>query len=121
NPAKRDADAPRTMYPAKCATCEADIEVPFKPDASRPTFCKDCLKDYQRQQARIQQVQGARKEDSGRTASNSSVVVSQKTITMREATRMQPRNFRREKNERPRKQVNLAEVRSLIKESIDSK
>ena len=56
------ADDDRTMYPAKCATCEADIQVPFKPDASRPTFCKDCLKDYQRQQARVQQAKSAREE-----------------------------------------------------------
>jgi hypothetical protein len=39
---------------------------------------------------------------------------------MSEATRMQPRNFRRE-NIREKKPVDLAGVRSLIKESIDSK
>src|SRR3990172_4187469 len=46
----------RKMFPAVCATCEVDIRVPFKPDGTRPTFCKDCLKDFQRQQANVQQV-----------------------------------------------------------------
>jgi CxxC-x17-CxxC domain-containing protein len=117
-------DDNRTMYAAKCATCEADIQVPFKPDSSRPTFCKDCLKDYQRQQARVQQVKGTREEKPIRRASVSSRSEADRprqTLTMSEATRMQPRNFRRERIEKPRKQVDLAGVRSLIKESIDSK
>ena len=42
----------KVLYPAVCATCGIDIEVPFAPDASRPTFCKDCLRDYQRAIAR---------------------------------------------------------------------
>jgi len=115
----------RTMYPAKCATCETDIQVPFKPDASRPTFCKDCLKDYQRQQARVQQVRSARAEKPaepkkyGQNLSNS--YSPPRSISLRDAAKMQPRNFRRERIEKPRKQVDLAGVRSLIKESIDSK
>lgn len=114
-------DDSRTMYPAKCATCETDIQVPFKPDATRPTFCKDCLKDYQRQQARVQQAQGSKQESPARRSTRSEADRPRQTITMREATQMQPRNFRREKIEKPRKQVDLAGVRSLIKESIDSK
>jgi CxxC-x17-CxxC domain-containing protein len=124
-PAAQKADDPRTMYPAKCATCETDIQVPFKPDASRPTFCKDCLKDYQRQQARVQQARNARVEKPAQARPSEGKVSNSytppKSITMREATRMQPRNFRRVREEKPRKQVDLAGVRSLIKESIDSK
>jgi CxxC-x17-CxxC domain-containing protein len=44
----------KQMYEAVCTTCEEKIRVPFKPDASRPTFCKECLKDYQRARARVQ-------------------------------------------------------------------
>jgi len=110
------SDAPeRKIYPAKCATCEADIEVPFKPDGTRPTFCKECLKDYQRQQARVQQTREARgvQKSAGKPALR-------KTISMRDAVNMQPKNFRRE-NPRSRKKVDLEGVRSLIKESLDSK
>ncbi|TSA45856.1 DUF87 domain-containing protein [bacterium] len=112
------------LYPAKCATCETNIEVPFKPDGSRPTFCKDCLKDYQRQQARIQQAKlqtgqssppSVRRNNSGgRSAPNA------RPISLNQATRMAPRPFK-ENRERVKKQVNLTEVRALIKESLDSK
>lgn len=46
------APAAKEMYKAVCATCEENIEVPFKPDPSRPTFCRECLKDHQRLMAR---------------------------------------------------------------------
>ncbi|TXH02704.1 MAG: hypothetical protein E6R05_03735 [Candidatus Moraniibacteriota bacterium] len=45
----------KKMYPAVCATCGLAIEVPFEPDDSRPTFCKDCLRDYQRAVAKAKQ------------------------------------------------------------------
>jgi CxxC-x17-CxxC domain-containing protein len=45
----------RPLYEAVCDTCEEKIQVPFKPDPSRPTFCKECLKDYQRARARAQE------------------------------------------------------------------
>ena len=38
----------KPIFEALCATCEKLIQLPFHPDGSRPTFCKDCLKDYQR-------------------------------------------------------------------------
>lgn len=46
----------RPMFEALCATCEKLIQVPFKPDGTRPTFCKDCLKDYQRAVAKERMV-----------------------------------------------------------------
>ena len=124
SPISGSVPSDRQMHSAKCATCEVDIQVPFKPDSSRPTFCKDCLKDYQRQQARVQQTRSTREEKPverrpyEKNVSNS--YTPPKSITMRDATKMQPRNFRRE-NTREKKQVDLAGVRSLIKESIDSK
>lgn len=38
----------KVLFDAHCETCGDDIKVPFKPDGKRPTFCKDCLKDFQR-------------------------------------------------------------------------
>jgi CxxC-x17-CxxC domain-containing protein len=34
--------APRQMFPAKCATCGKDTEVPFEPHPGRPVYCADC-------------------------------------------------------------------------------
>lgn len=47
-PASTPSPEERPLFEALCATCEKLIQVPFEPDGSRPTFCKDCLKDYQR-------------------------------------------------------------------------
>lgn len=43
----------RKLYDAVCDTCGLKIQVPFKPDGKRPTFCKECLKEYQSMVAKI--------------------------------------------------------------------
>ncbi|MEI8343379.1 MAG: CxxC-x17-CxxC domain-containing protein [Candidatus Moraniibacteriota bacterium] len=42
----------RPKFEAICDMCGDHIQVPFQPDGSRPTFCKDCLKEYQRMTAK---------------------------------------------------------------------
>ncbi len=32
----------REMHTVACATCGKETEVPFKPDTSRPVYCRDC-------------------------------------------------------------------------------
>ena len=32
----------RQMYPAVCASCGQDCEVPFEPRQGRPVYCRDC-------------------------------------------------------------------------------
>ncbi len=32
----------REMYPAVCATCGKDTQVPFEPRNGRPVYCSDC-------------------------------------------------------------------------------
>ncbi|MCD6453209.1 MAG: zinc-ribbon domain containing protein [Dehalococcoidales bacterium] len=34
--------APRRMYPAICAACGKETEVPFEPREGRPVYCNDC-------------------------------------------------------------------------------
>ena len=38
------SSAPRQMYPAKCATCGKDTQVPFQPRNDRPVYCSDCYR-----------------------------------------------------------------------------
>lgn len=45
----------RQMYDAICAMCGLAIQVPFKPDGSRPVYCKECLKEVQRTKAKEQE------------------------------------------------------------------
>ncbi len=34
--------APRQMFPAVCAECNKETEVPFQPRQGRPVYCNDC-------------------------------------------------------------------------------
>ena len=36
--------APRQMFPAVCAECGQDTEVPFEPRDGRPVYCSDCYR-----------------------------------------------------------------------------
>ncbi|KKP64052.1 MAG: hypothetical protein UR60_C0030G0007 [Candidatus Moranbacteria bacterium GW2011_GWF2_34_56] len=61
----------KVLFDAECDTCGLEIKIPFKPDGERPTFCKDCLKDYQRAIARVQNEESEHKRriaESGRVS-----------------------------------------------------
>jgi CxxC-x17-CxxC domain-containing protein len=34
---------PRVMYPAICAACGKECEVPFEPRSGRPVYCDECF------------------------------------------------------------------------------
>jgi CxxC-x17-CxxC domain-containing protein len=34
----------RQMYPATCANCGQQTEVPFQPRGTRPVYCRDCYR-----------------------------------------------------------------------------
>ena len=36
--------APRQMFPAVCADCGKETEVPFQPRQDRPVYCSDCYR-----------------------------------------------------------------------------
>ena len=57
-PAPRDDMEERKTFPAICDTCGIEMRVPFEPDGKRPTFCKECLKDYQRAKMRAREMRG---------------------------------------------------------------
>lgn len=40
----RGADQDRPMFKATCASCGNGCEVPFKPNGSKPVYCRDCFK-----------------------------------------------------------------------------
>lgn len=33
----------RQMYPATCASCGVQTQVPFEPNGSKPVYCRDCF------------------------------------------------------------------------------
>lgn len=40
--------APRQMYPAVCANCGVQTEVPFQPSGDKPVYCRDCYQSMRR-------------------------------------------------------------------------
>ncbi|MBI2098771.1 MAG: hypothetical protein HYT49_03965 [Candidatus Wildermuthbacteria bacterium] len=36
----------REMFPAVCADCGKDTQVPFKPSGDRPVYCSDCYSKH---------------------------------------------------------------------------
>lgn len=45
------SDQPRTMYPAVCASCGVETEVPFQPRQGRPVYCNDCFRTVRADQS----------------------------------------------------------------------
>ena len=41
--AERMGARPRQMFPAVCAECGKDTEVPFEPREGRPVYCSECF------------------------------------------------------------------------------
>jgi CxxC-x17-CxxC domain-containing protein len=39
-----DQGAERQMFSTRCANCDRDCEVPFKPNGSKPVYCNECFK-----------------------------------------------------------------------------
>lgn len=116
----------KVLYPAVCATCGIDIEVPFAPDASRPTFCKDCLRDYQRAVARERNQLAAEsqqpapahreterrpREDRKRTSELRAYAPNEQPMKLSQAQHIEPKKF---KALRRKPDINVSAVRALI-------
>ena len=52
---------PVVMHEATCSRCGKNILVPFEPDATRPVYCKNCLKIVQQERAAQGPVQKPRR------------------------------------------------------------
>jgi len=50
---ERFDSGPREMHKATCAECKQECEVPFKPDGSRPVYCRECYQKHRPQRDRF--------------------------------------------------------------------
>jgi CxxC-x17-CxxC domain-containing protein len=39
-----DFGGEKKLHPATCSVCGAQCQVPFRPDGSRPIYCRDCFR-----------------------------------------------------------------------------
>jgi len=42
------------LYDANCSLCGKPVKIVFKPDGTRPVYCKSCLKKVKRSDAEVQ-------------------------------------------------------------------
>jgi len=117
----------KEMYETVCDTCEQKIYVPFKPDPSRPAFCKECLKDYQRAmaKARLQQQTNDNPQPEVQKIVKVKLAFEQKIehksyaptdrpMSLSQMTHIAPKKF---KPQRQKPNVNPEEVRNLIQKT----
>ena len=88
----------RTLYKTVCDTCEEDIWVPFLPDPSKPAFCKECLKDYQRLRERTKLEAEKRQEEEKKPVDSSPQIVARvskdRPITLSQIKHIGPKRFK---------------------------
>lgn len=137
---KEDSAEPpkKESFEAACDTCDEKITVPFKPDKNRPTFCRECLKDYQRAMARAKNEQVERdypaeesvqkimkpveKQESRTEERKRPEVVAhvprERPMSLSQMAHIAPKKF---KPARQKPQVNLKEVRDLLNKTKSQK
>ena len=49
--------APREMHKATCADCGKECDVPFKPSAGRPVYCRDCYQKHKKFQVVFERIE----------------------------------------------------------------
>lgn len=126
----KPAQPDRPMYDTLCDTCGLEIKVPFKPDGKRPTFCKDCLKDFQRINAKsklgqerkaqrqtaikhkpVEEENSQTKEAPKKHVEHKAYIPKERPMSLSQMQHIAPKKF---KPQHKRPEVNLDEVRKLI-------
>jgi len=120
---------PKETYNAVCATCEESIVVPFKPDPTRPAFCRECLKDHQRMLAKkretaekqeIRKIPAelnkrqdvvAVKEENNSASQPVSYAPQDRPMSLSQMSHIAPKKF---KSQRQKTNVDLRGVRALL-------
>jgi CxxC-x17-CxxC domain-containing protein len=137
------AEMEKQWFDAVCDTCEKTISVPFKPDPKRKTFCKDCLKDYQRVKALQQAKQEPRPpvsnlnrsdnvvydktrintdeviKDKWANTSPAGLVSDSKTISLSQISNIMPKKFKQQPKNNPN--INTQELRDMLSNTMNKK
>ena len=75
-------DENRQYFDADCSACGIKIKVPFAPDGSRPVFCKDCLRQYRKEQMKLQEDLRRKQDDAYSKKSNLKVPREKKNLSV---------------------------------------
>ena len=96
------------LYDAQCSACGKKTKVVFSPDGVRPVYCKACLKKREKPSPVL--ATETRKEKT-------------KTISLEDAKQLEPVSFSRskkpkEKLKRPKKKVNIEELKKALEKAV---
>ena len=56
---RRFDSRPREMHKAVCAECKKECEVPFKPTADKPVYCRECFMKRKSQETQDESIEEA--------------------------------------------------------------
>ncbi|MEA3322880.1 MAG: CxxC-x17-CxxC domain-containing protein [Patescibacteria group bacterium] len=117
----------KEVYNAVCASCDLEIQVPFKPDGNRPVFCKECFKDHQRVVAKSkkndeQRIAEAKKpkkstiqkEESNVTESEDVITTDETAMSLTQLKHVAPKKF---KHSSKKSKIDTVGVREMINKS----
>ncbi len=100
---EKNKKEPAELYDARCSLCGKKTKVIFSPESGRPVYCKTCLK----------KVKASKNKE-------------EETISLEKAVKESPIPFFKSKtskpkdssSERPKKEVNIAELKKQLKEIL---
>ena len=123
---------PLELFEASCSTCEEKITVPFRPDPNRKTFCRECLRDYQRARAKAQIQNNPSLNSEVRSniqtqptiraeiqnSTSVGLIADDGKVSLKQIAYMAPKKF---KGSRKDLNLNKEEIRSLLSTSKNNK
>jgi CxxC-x17-CxxC domain-containing protein len=93
----------QVLYDARCSLCGKWTKVIFPPDASRPVYCKSCLKKIKKEKP----------EEKKETIPQ---------MSLKEATEKEPLSFSfkktKEKKEKPKLKINVKELKEALEKAL---
>jgi CxxC-x17-CxxC domain-containing protein len=110
----------QVLYDAQCALCKKWTKVVFPPDATRPVYCKSCLKKVK--EGKSSSSFHPREDSDAKNERESSPGMSLDQAFRREPVTFSGRKDTekpREWKERARKEVNLEELKKTLEESLE--
>ena len=118
---KKEKNKDKKMYKAVCATCGIEIELPFQPDGRRPVYCQEHLSQIQRGGEEQNSKPAMRKPD---IAIPSQPIVRRpeaKPVSLSDLLPKEARRAEQTPKENQRQNVDLPELRRLIRETVAKK
>lgn len=105
------------IFDSVCENCGKKVKIVFRPDGKRPVFCKSCLKKTEKEKMETQMA-GQKKTFNGLAGISLSEAMQEKPVLFSKKNKEEEARNDEEKNKKKKKEVNLSELRSVLKEII---